>query len=398
MHILTLSTALDAGPDLNLTAGSYLVEDLSGAQILTMAGGGKMRPLEEKRTPLFQAPGSTLVVHRDGHWRGDPDAGGECTPGVVDCASLLIIRTGGLGDNTLLTPVLREIKRRWPTVKIAHAGIKELQQSIQNLPFIDELLPYPLPLEKAQEYDGWIFLEGAIEKNEDAKTLHSVDAVAKFIGLTLPENMDKVQSYEPTQAERSWALWAYPRIPGIKRLCVQVGASALCRTYPMKKTGEVIAAMLAKGWEVFLLGAAGEIAPQKEPRPGLRIVSDGVTFRQRAALIETCDCFLGPDSSLIHVAGALRVPAVGLYGPFPWQVRTAYNPNTHTLARREGFSCSPCYHHSHGRNQFPANCPTKSKGVCGVLAAIKPESIVAKIEEIAGGGENVVAFESTAKD
>lgn len=383
MHILTLPSPFSNGPDFNLPAGEFLVEDISGAQLLVMAGGGSMRPLAEKRMPLFEQYASDKIPL--GVRRGDH---------IATCKSILIIRTGGLGDNTLLTPVLREIKRRWPAVRIAHAGIKELQQGLQNLPFIDELIDYPVPLAKAQEYDGWIFLEGAIERNEDAKTLHSVDAVAKFIGLTLPDDMDKVQAYEPTQKERTWALWAYPRIPGIKRLCVQVGASAACRTYPMKKTGEVVAAMLAKGWEVFLLGAPGEIQPQKEPRPGLRIVSDGVTFRQRAALIETCDCFLGPDSSLVHVAGAFGIPAIGLFGPFQWQIRTKYNPLTVGMSRSEGFSCAPCHHHALGRNQFPANCPTKDKGFCGVLDAIKPESIVAKIEEIAGGEDGkVVAFE-----
>lgn len=420
MHILTLHAPLSHGPDLNLPAGEFLVEDLSGAQLLVMAGGGAMRPLTEHRIPKFgykealeerkagfdeaaflsKHPGFGFSsIDWSAAWELPVErcVDGDFTRVTTECKSLLILRTGGLGDNTLLTPVLREIKRRWPAVKIAHAGIKELQQSIQNLPFIDELIDYPVPLAKAQEYDGWVFLEGAIEKNEDAKTLHSVDAVAKFIGLTLPENCDKVQAYEPTQKERSWALWAYPRIPGVKRLCVQMGASARCRTYPMQKTNEVVVEMLKKGWEVFLLGAPGEIKPQKDPTPGLRIVTDGVTFRQRAALIETADCLLGPDSSLVHIAGALNVKSVALYGPFPWQVRTQYNPTTHALVRKEGFSCSPCFHHSHGRNQFPANCPTKDKGICGVLDAIKPESIVAKIEEITTSEEKVVAFETPAQ-
>jgi ADP-heptose:LPS heptosyltransferase len=378
------------GPDLNLTAGEFLVEDISGAQIMVMAGGGEMRPLTEKRTVEFSESSEVTGLLVNKSTRIHEDGG----PTLTGCTSILIIRTGGLGDNTLLTPVLREIKRRWPNVRIAHAGIKDLQQSIQNLPFIDELISYPVPLAKAQEYDGWIFLEGAIENNEDAKTLHSVDAVAKFIGLPLPEDCDKVQAYVPTQAERSWVLWAYPRIPGIKRLCVQMGASAKCRTYPLQKTNVVVTEMLKKGWEVFLLGAKGEIAPQKDPIPGLRIVSDNATFRQRAALIETADCFVGPDSSLVHIAGALNVPAIGLFGPFHWNVRTKYNPLTVGMMRLEGFSCAPCFHHALGRKQFPANCPTASKGFCGPLDAIKPESIVAKIEEIARGGDDkVVAFE-----
>ena len=384
MHILDITSPVSLGPGNTVAPGTYYCEDLLAAQLLVMAGGGTMRPLEITKTPLFDrsATSDDLEMLYD-----DGGAGGK-----ADCTSLLFGRTGGLGDLTLLTPVLREIKRRWPSVKIAVASIRDLQQSIQNLPFIDELLAYPVSKEVADTYDGWCWLEGAVEAGEDSKTLHSVDCVAKFIGLTLPDDMDKNQAYVVTPKERADIHEAYPRLPGVRRLCIQPKASAVCRTYT--KTGQVIAKFLEKGWEVFLLGREGEF--KTEPKPGLRCITDGWTFRHRAALVETCDCLLAPDSSLLHVAGALGVPAVGLYGPFPWQLRTAYSPTTVTLTRKEGFSCAPCHFHATPMKQFPDNCPTASKGFCGVLDAITPDSIVAKVEEVARKQDDgkVVAFES----
>lgn len=386
MHILTIQNRIDQiAQDNVIEPGTYYCEDTLAAQMMYLAGGGQMEPLRQNRIPQFGGTvgfGSGELMSQQSY----PSIGHN---GLVPCTSILIGRTGGLGDLTLLTPVLREIKRRWPSVRLAVASIKELQQSIQNLPFIDELLQYPVSKEKADTFDGWIWLENAIEKNEDAKTLHSVDCIAKFIGLELPADCDKRQAYVVTEDERNWVKWAYPRINGVRRLCIQTNASGRARTYPMPKTGQVIAAMLAKKWEVFLLGAPGEIKVA-EPRPGLRIVSDDATFRQRAALIETADCFFGPDSSLTHIAGALEVPAVALYGPFPWQVRTAYNPTTHPITGT-GFSCNPCFHHAHLGKHFPDNCPTRAKGICGVLDAVTPEYIVKKIEEIALGAE-VVQF------
>jgi len=396
MHIVEIENPIELSSEDVIKPGVYLGEDVFAAQMVVMAKGGTMRPLEEVREVRFSSDldlGQLTV-----EWATKTRiAQNPYDTDVRECHSILIGRTGGLGDLTLLTPVIREIKRRWPSVKIAVASIRELQQSIQNLPFIDELLAYPVTKEKAETYDGWIWLENAIEKNEDAATLHSVDCVAKFIGLPLPDDCDKVQAYVVTDKERQWAQWAYPKIAGVRRLCVQVGASARCRTYPQKKLGEVVAKMLEKGWEVFLLGAPGEIKADTAQRPGLRIVSDGATFRQRAALVETADCFLGPDSSLVHVAGALSVPAVALYGPFPWQVRTAYNKNTKALTRKEGYSCAPCFYHAHLRDQFPRHCPTAGKGYCGVLDAIPPQQIIDAIEEIARKPDDgLVPFEKEA--
>lgn len=385
MHILKLEGRVHLAPDNIVEPGTYICENLLAAQLLVMGGGGEMEPLKESRKPLFLAPDADaeLLVSRAG---GSADT-------LLPCASILIGRTGGLGDLILLTPDIREIKRRWPTVRIAVACIRELGAGLENLPFVDEILPYPVSQEKANTYDGWIWLENAVEKGEDSRTLHSVDCVAKFIGLDLPADCDKRQAYVVSAMERADIKEAYPRIPGVRRLCIQPKASAACRTY--NKTGQVIAEFLKKGWEVFLLGNAGEF--KTEPKPGLRTITDGWTFRHRAALVETADCLLAPDSSLLHVAGALGVPAVGLYGVFPWQLRTLYAPTTRALMRVEGFPCAPCHHHATPAKPFPEKCPTASKGYCGVMDAIPVEQIVKAVEEMAHPApvsENVVNFAS----
>ena len=72
-----------------------------------------------------------------------------------------------------------------------------------------------------------------------------------------------------------------------------------------------------------------------------------------AAVIERCSLYVGNDSGPMHIAAALGVPTVGIYGPS--------NPNrtaprgadgiTH-IAVSAGFSCSPC------RERFFKECPS----------------------------------------
>jgi heptosyltransferase-2 len=208
---------------------------------------------------------------------------------------------------------------------------------------------------------------------------------------------DKRPEYIVSKEEIAWAKVQHPRKPGIKRLCVQVSASAKCRVYPMFRLMEVLNAIKAKPeWEVFLLGEPGKVQAQ-DTENVKNLSATGTTFRQSAAIVAGSDVLLGSDSAFVHVAGALGVPAIGLYGPFPWKLRTAYSPSV-TAVQGKG-KCSPCFFHEKhfgalGRQSFPPQCPSKDKvepgadprggtGYCEVLASIEPKRVIALIEKVA---------------
>lgn len=356
MHIISTRNPVVMTKARTLEPGDYLVEALSGAQLMCHADGDSMTPLTEAK-PFDE----TL------DWNGK---------------SILVTRVGGIGDLILLTPILREIHRRWPTVRIDVVSNPEFGQVLKNLPYIHELLPYPSLKKDADAYDCWIFLENVIERDAGLE-LHSVDAVAKHIGLT--GDFDKVQDYRVTDNERIWAAEAHPRSPGVRRICVQASASARNRTYPHKPLQEMIEKLLKEGWEVFMVGKPGEIKmdPSANMPPTFRVLTDGLTFRHRAAVIETADVVLAPDSSILHVAGALNVPAVGLFGVFPAKLRVAYNPLT--VGINGTGACAPCFHQNRMGKEFPDKCPSMRRGVCQVLESISTKTILAKIKSIAKG-------------
>lgn len=354
MHLLNLPELVSIGPKDNIVAGSYYADDVTSAQLIVMAGRGNMTPLTEVR-PLTAAT-----------------------------KSILFCRMGGFGDLILLTPVLRELKRRRPDIKIAVATLGHYSATIQNLPYIDEIIQYPVLAETANRYDAWVWFENAIERNPRAEVIHATDLFAEIAGMTWGDEANKCPDYAVKPSEAIWAQEGYPRKEGVRRICIQIGTSALCRTYPRPQMGVVGAELLKRGFEVFLLGAKGEIkTPEKNPPNFYNLSDRDLTFRQSCAVLATADCLIGSDSALVHVAGGLGVPAVGLYGPFPWKLRTAYAPTTHSLSGVG--DCAPCFHHHNPakRNHFPDKCPSKAKGYCDVLADIKPERIVAMVEKIA---------------
>lgn len=361
MHILTTRNPVKLGKDRTLEPDVYLVEDISGAQLMVHADGDRMEPV-----PVNEAGNREFTEEL-----------------AWDEKKILITRVGGIGDIILLTPIIRELNSRWPTAKIDVVCHPEFGQPLQNLPYVNAIIPYPIKLADAKTYDCWIFFENAVERGDHTTKLHSVDCYAQRIGLT--GEFDKRQEYRVTESERIWAKEGYPRINGTRRICVQTNASAACRSYPRAKLQQVVAELLKKGWEVFLMDRPGgvKLDPEEKIPDGLRVLTDGLTFRHRAAVMETSDCVLAPDSSLTHLAGALSVPCVSLFGPFHSDLRTKYNDTTFAINGKG--DCAPCNPHNRMGMDFPAKCPSKARGVCEVLENIKPERVIEKIEKVARG-------------
>ena len=74
------------------------------------------------------------------------------------------------------------------------------------------------------------------------------------------------------------------------------------------------------------------------------VVATGITsLKQSCALIDRCDLFISNDSGPLHLAGALGVPLVGIYGPTDHR---NWGPRSHTgVVLRKALPCSPCWQH-----------------------------------------------------
>jgi heptosyltransferase-2 len=354
VHTIVLTEKFKSG-SLEVAPGTYLVEDIAGAQLMVACDGGEMTKLH---------PEQVAVRHKFEH-TGDWN---EC--------SVLILRAGGFGDLTLMTPVLRELRRRWPRIKIGFACFPHYRPVLEHTGLVDEFVEYPIPVKVADQYAAWVFMENIIEKNEDAKKWHMTDLFGTKFGFGVKEEYDRHPVYVVTDTEKVWVSEAYPRKKGVQRLAVQFKAQAMNRTYPIQRTKQVIEHFYDKGWEIMLLGDPGSLDLQSMDRLH-NCAANRHTFRQSAAIISTADCVLAPDSALLHVAGALDIPAVGLFGPFPPELRVAYSPSVQAIDGKG--HCAPCFHHVRRNMQFPAHGPCAGKGYCTVLDAIPVKKVIDRI-------------------
>jgi len=110
---------------------------------------------------------------------------------------------------------------------------------------------------------------------------------------------------------------------------------------------------------------------------GERIVKvEGLPMRKAFALAAACDAIVAPDSSFVHLAAALDVPCVGLYGPIDGELRTKHYPRCVFLDVRSKLGCLPCWRN----DRIPCKLTNLRTSVC--LADISVQEIVNTVNNL----------------
>ncbi len=129
------------------------------------------------------------------------------------------------------------------------------------------------------------------------------------------------------------------------RVAVNPAAGWVTKQWSPRRYAE-IADRISKAWDarVFLLWGPGEKALAEQVRSGMQqpghvVPEMGLTAL--AALIRACDLFLGGDSGPLHLASALGVPVLGLYGPSDPVRNGPFRPADRVVTAAA--PCGPCY-------------------------------------------------------
>jgi ADP-heptose:LPS heptosyltransferase len=86
---------------------------------------------------------------------------------------------------------------------------------------------------------------------------------------------------------------------------------------------------------------AEEIAAMTKSKP---LVAAGRTsINELAALVKHLRAYVTPDSAPMHVACAMGVPCVALFGPTDPKRHVVPNENCTVISRIDDFECAPCY-------------------------------------------------------
>ena len=183
-----------------------------------------------------------------------------------------------------------------------------------------------------------------------------------------------------TPAPRS----ATPTRPPLVALHPGSGNYSVARRWPPQRFAALAQALhSACGARVLLVGGEDEHAIRETimtrlGRPAWVTSAPGAgTPRVLAATLGACDLFIGNDSFPMHLATAVGVPVVAIFGPSNAQAWGPYAPDAPRRAvvvRRADLRCSPCLYRGHALGT-PQGCPPRpclnELGLSPVLAAAR---------------------------
>ena len=125
------------------------------------------------------------------------------------------------------------------------------------------------------------------------------------------------------------------------------------KQWPAERFASACANLIGMGWQVALMGSAADISFAKQietsiaDKIGSRVIDKcfnlvGKTrLEESTDLLSACSAVLANDSGLMHIAAALGVPVVALYGPTPSDLYPPLAPLFRAL--ESDVACRPCF-------------------------------------------------------
>lgn len=259
-------------------------------------------------------------------------------------------RLGGIGDVLMTTPMLRAIKELIPNCKLVYAtdlvySNGALADIINHNPFVDELISIKDIKESDYNYSVDVTSTGLSKERAGQIPPNRIDMFAEAAGVSVDNN--PVPIYEVSLGERDLAQQEINTyLDGRDRdktniIAIQARSNDHRRTWPAKQVQELADLLSDRDDTIVLLFDWGHLVGTWIAKDNLHLVLSR-DFIDTAGLVEQVDVIVCPDSSMLHLAGALNKKIVTIFGPIPPESRINHYANATAVIHR--MNCHPCFY------------------------------------------------------
>ncbi len=108
-------------------------------------------------------------------------------------------------------------------------------------------------------------------------------------------------------------------------------------------------------------------------------LSGQTSLAELAAVLQSCDLFIGADSGVMHLAAAAGTPVVTIFGPSNADAWSPWMPDGQSIVVRSAPECSPCSYVGHGIG-LREGCAART-----CMRMVTPEMVIAAAKSILKG-------------
>lgn len=308
-------------------------------------------------------------------------------------AAVLVKEVNWLGDVVMSLPAVRAVRRAYPQARLGVLVKQELADFFAGCAWIDEVLPYRIRpgvagladraavvrAIRARRFDAALILPRSFESalwpalagiplragfasqgrsplltrrapfGPEQRAAHQshdyLFLVRETLAIEAPTASEPPDVHAPYRdAMRAWLASRRHAAGPLVALAVSA-AYGPAKEWPATHFAALIDRLAsAHGAECVLLGTPGERATCEAvaaaTRTGALIAAGETTVGEAMALLSVCDGYVGNDSGATHVAAALGLPTVALFGSTNPRRTAPTGPRTRVLHHR--LECSPC--------------------------------------------------------
>lgn len=100
--------------------------------------------------------------------------------------TLLVSRTGGIGDLLFIQPNLIYLKEKYPSCKINISCAPQYHSMVKNWDCVDDIYSIPTDIIYYRRAHFHSIFEGVIERCKEAESINAYELFTKWMGLNLP--------------------------------------------------------------------------------------------------------------------------------------------------------------------------------------------------------------------
>jgi len=264
---------------------------------------------------------------------------------------IFVMRGGAVGDFILTLPVFQALREKWPESEITLASYPRIRRLILESGLVDRFESLDSPLFATlfakdaassgqlngafRDYDIVLSYlhdkDGIVAANLAAAgaghticaspivtTGHAADVLFKPLsGLGITHSSPAIPSLRLKPSVMAQGAKTAAAL-GARVLMIHPGSGSASKNWPVERYGELSRQVRASTnlTPVFHFGEADDAERQYLARevPNTRSLS-GLNLADLAAILGHCAGYIGNDSGISHLAAAVGIPTVALFGP-----------------------------------------------------------------------------------